>query len=159
MFACFELRKLSFEMKRPRGQKPGSAAEGEVRPPKVAWFCMHVRPPKEESVGHYKSPFARDLSVKHSVFGSKVGSSSPWCDFSCFPQILHVLTWFELCFRDLSKRKQSWALGEFDWVFSYLQAWIINPLVLQEVSMDPHLPLCLKQVLEVLERFMACFGV
>ena len=79
MFACFELRKLSFEMKRPRGQKPGSAAEGEVRPPKVAWFRMHVRPPKEESVGHHKSPFARDLSVKHSVFGSKVGSSSPWC--------------------------------------------------------------------------------
>ena len=71
MFACFELRKVSFEMKRPRGQKPGSAAEGEVRPPKVAWFCMHVRPPKEESAGHYKSPFARDSSVNTLFLGQR----------------------------------------------------------------------------------------
>ena len=53
---------------RPRGHLPGSAAEGEVRPPNIAWFCMQFWPPKERWLATYKSPLTGNGGCLSSLF-------------------------------------------------------------------------------------------
>ena len=108
---------MSFWVKWTKAEKPGSAAEVEVRPPNIAWFRIHVRLPKvvwpatyKRAKGRWKEAISPPLAAR-----GEFQPLSRWLSwFLWFPSNLSKVLRVLMIFEGFKQKEQSLKLGEFE---------------------------------------------